>query len=239
MGQKTHPLGFRLGYSKTWKSRWYSKDNYTKFLHEDLKLRRYIKNNLKTAAISKVEIERTGEKALVCIYTGRPGVIIGTKGALIKELREKLQKLVESEVDIEIREIPNAELDAQLVAENIASQLERRMGFRRAMKKALATVMKLGAKGCKVQIKGRIGGAEMARTEQYAEGRVPLQMLRADIDYGFGEAHTIYGVVGVKVWIFHDEVLPEQIKGGDLQEQTVARKKRGRRGKSRRRRSDG
>lgn len=236
MGQKTHPLGFRLGYSKTWKSRWYSKDSYTKFLHEDLKIRRYIKTNLKNAAISKVEVERTGEKALVCVYTGRPGVIIGTKGVLIKELREKLQGLVDSDVDIEIREIPNAELDAQLVAENIASQLERRMGFRRAMKKALATVMKLGAKGCKVQIKGRIGGREMARTEHYAEGRVPLQMLRADIEYGLAEAFTIYGVVGVKVWIFHDELLPEQIKGGDFLEQTVQRKKRGRRGRSKKRR---
>lgn len=238
MGQKTHPLGFRLGFTKTWKSRWYSKDNYTKYLHEDLKVRKYIKENLKGAAVSRVVVERTGDKAVVCIYTGRPGVIIGTKGALIKELRDKLQGLVESEMDIDIREIQNAELDAQLIAENIASQLEKRMGFRRAMKKAIATVMKLGAKGCKVQIKGRIGGAEMARTEQYAEGRVPLQTLRADIEYGLAEAFTIYGVVGVKVWVFNDEVLPKSDKEAEPGVELVTRKKRSRRGRSKKRRPE-
>ncbi len=220
MGQKTHPIGFRLGYTTTWKSRWFNKQNYAKFLHDDLKIREFVKKELVGAAISKVEIERTSDKCIVYIFSARPGVIIGTKGSRINEFRDDLQKFAGKNTEVEIREIDNAELDGQLVAENIAQQLEKRMGFRRAMKKALSTVMKLGAQGCKVQIKGRLGGAEMARTEHYSEGRVPLQMLRADIDYGQATAFTIAGTVGVKVWIFHGEILQDKI--GDFQ---IERKK--------------
>ncbi|MGD8718240.1 MAG: 30S ribosomal protein S3 [Candidatus Zixiibacteriota bacterium] len=211
MGQKTHPIGFRLGYIKTWDSRWFAKRDYAAKLHEDLAIRGYVKRNFGNAAISRIQIERTTDRVIVHIWTARPGMIIGTKGARIAQLRDDLKNLVGSELDVEIREIENAELDAQLVAENVAAQLERRMGFRRVMKKTLSTVMKLGAKGCKIQVKGRIGGAEMGRTQKYAEGRVPLQTLRADIDYGQAEAKTVYGVVGVKVWIFRDEVLPSEI----------------------------
>jgi len=211
MGQKTHPIGFRLGYIKTWQSRWFSKKDYARRLHEDLAIRRYTRAALANAAVSKVEIERTADKTVVYVWTARPGMIIGTKGARIAQLRDELKSLVGQGVDVEIREIENAELDAQLVAESIASQLERRMGFRRVMKKTLSTVMKLGAKGCRIQVKGRIGGAEMARQERYAEGRVPLHTLRADIDYGQATANTVYGVVGAKVWIFKDEILPSDI----------------------------
>ncbi|NIT37253.1 MAG: 30S ribosomal protein S3 [candidate division Zixibacteria bacterium] len=211
MGQKTHPVGFRLGYIKTWDSRWFAKRDYAAKLHQDLAIRNYIKKNFANAAISRVHIERTTDRIVVHIWTARPGMIIGTKGARISQLREELKELVAGELDVEIREIENAELDAQLVAENIAAQLERRMGFRRVMKKTLATVMKLGVKGCKIQVKGRIGGAEMARLERYADGRVPLQTLRADIDYGQAEGKTVYGLVGVKVWIFRDEVLPSEV----------------------------
>jgi small subunit ribosomal protein S3 len=211
MGQKTHPIGFRLGYIKTWDSRWFAKRDYAAKLHEDLAIRRYIKKNFGNAAISRVQVERTTDRIIAHIWTARPGMIIGTKGSRISQLREELKNLVGAELDVEIREIENAELDAQLVAENVAAQLERRMGFRRVMKKTLATVMKLGAKGCKIQVKGRIGGSEMARQERYADGRVPLQTLRADLDYGQAEAKTVYGLVGVKVWIFRDEVLPADV----------------------------
>jgi small subunit ribosomal protein S3 len=211
MGQKTHPIGFRLGYIKTWDSRWFAKRDYAAKLHQDLAIRRYIKKNFGNAAISRVRVERTTDRIIVHIWTARPGMIIGTKGSRIAQLRDELKALVGGELDVEIREIENAELDAQLVAENVAAQLERRMGFRRVMKKTLATVMKLGAKGCKIQIKGRIGGAEMGRTQKYAEGRVPCQTLRADLDYGQAEAKTVYGIVGVKVWIFRDEVLPADV----------------------------
>jgi len=212
MGQKTHPIGFRLGYIKTWSSRWFAKKDYARQLHEDLAIRSYIKKELSAAAISRVELERTTSRMVVHIFTARPGMIIGAKGTRIAQLREQLKSYVGTELDVEIREIENAELDAQLVAENIASQLERRMGFRRVMKKTLSTVMKLGAKGCRIQVKGRIGGAEMARQERYAEGRVPLQTLRADINYGQAQARTVYGTVGVKVWIFRDEILPSDIE---------------------------
>ena len=211
MGQKTHPVGFRLGYIKSWDSRWFAKRDYAAKLHQDLAIRRFVKGNLPNAAISRVYIERTTDRIIVHIWTARPGMIIGTKGTRIAQLRDELKKLTGADLDVEIREIENAELDAQLVAENVAAQLERRMGFRRVMKKTLATVMKLGAKGCKIQVKGRIGGSEMARQERYAAGRVPLQTIRADIDYGQAEAKTVYGVVGVKVWIFRDEVLPSEI----------------------------
>lgn len=230
MGQKTHPVGFRLGYIKTWDSRWFAKRDYATKLHQDLAIRNYVKKNFGNAAISRVQIERTTDRIIVHIWTARPGMIIGTKGARIAQLREELKTLVGGDLDVEIREIENAELDAQLVAENVAAQLERRMGFRRVMKKTLATVMKLGAKGCKIQVKGRIGGAEMGRQERYADGRVPLQTLRADIDYGQAEAKTVYGVVGVKVWIFRDEVLPSEVAERDtLAEQTRRPAKRKRR----------
>lgn len=233
MGQKTHPVGFRLGYIKSWDSRWFAKRDYAAKLHQDLAVRRYIKRNLANAAISRVYIERTTDRIIVHIWTARPGMIIGTKGARIAQLRDELKELTGADLDVEIREIENAELDAQLVAENVAAQLERRMGFRRVMKKTLATVMKLGAKGCKIQVKGRIGGAEMARQERYADGRVPLQTLRADIDYGQAEAKTVYGVVGVKVWIFRDEVLPSDVAEREAFVEPVRRptKRKRRRGK--------
>lgn len=230
MGQKTHPIGFRLGYIKTWDSRWFAKRDYAVKLHQDLAIRRYVKKNFSNAAISRVQIERTTDRVIVHIWTARPGMIIGTKGARITQLREELKEIAGGDLDVEIREIENAELDAQLVAENVAAQLERRMGFRRVMKKTLATVMKLGAKGCKIQVKGRIGGREMGRQERYADGRVPCQTLRADIDYGQAEAKTVYGVVGVKVWIFRDEVLPSEIAEREaLAEQTRRPAKRKRR----------
>jgi small subunit ribosomal protein S3 len=230
MGQKTHPIGFRLGYIKTWDSRWFAKRDYAVKLHQDLAIRRYVKKNFSNAAISRVQIERTTDRVIVYIWTARPGMIIGTKGARITQLREELKEIAGGDLDVEIREIENAELDAQLVAENVAAQLERRMGFRRVMKKTLATVMKLGAKGCKIQVKGRIGGREMGRQERYADGRVPCQTLRADIDYGQAEAKTVYGVVGVKVWIFRDEVLPSEIAEREaLAEQTRRPAKRKRR----------
>jgi small subunit ribosomal protein S3 len=235
MGQKTHPVGFRLGYIKNWESRWFSKKDYARKLHEDLAVRRYVKKSMANAAISRVEIERTAGKIVVHIWTARPGMIIGTKGARIAQLREELKALVGGELDVEIREIENAEVDAQLVSENIASQLERRMGFRRVMKKTLATVMKLGAKGCRIQVKGRIGGSEMGRTEWYSDGRVPLQTLRADIEFGQAEAKTVYGVVGVKVWVFREEVLPADVLARTSSEEQTRRpakkkRRRGRRG---------
>lgn len=230
MGQKTHPIGFRLGYIKTWDSRWFAKRDYAAKLHQDLAIRGYVKKNFTNAAISRVQIERTTDRIIVHIWTARPGMIIGTKGARIAQLREELKALVGGDLDVEIREIENAELDAQLVAENVAAQLERRMGFRRVMKKTLATVMKLGAKGCKIQVKGRIGGAEMGRRERYSDGRVPCQTLRADIDYGQAEGKTVHGLVGVKVWIFRDEVLPSEVAERDaLAEQTRRPAKRKRR----------
>jgi small subunit ribosomal protein S3 len=234
MGQKTHPIGFRLGYIKNWDSRWFAKRDYASQLHQDLAIRRYIKGNFGNAAISKVRIERTTDRIIVHIWTARPGMIIGTKGARIAQLREDLRGLVGSELDVEIREIENAELDAQLVAENIASQLERRMGFRRVMKKTLATVMKLGAKGCKIQVKGRIGGAEMGRQERYSDGRVPLQTLRADIDYGQAEAKTVYGLVGVKVWIFREEILPSEVLEREAQAEQTRRPSKKKRRRSKR-----
>jgi small subunit ribosomal protein S3 len=230
MGQKTHPIGFRLGYIKTWDSRWFAKRDYAAKLHQDLAIRAYVKKNFGNAAISRVQIERTTDRIIVHIWTARPGMIIGTKGARITQLREELKTLVGGDLDVEIREIENAELDAQLVAENVAAQLERRMGFRRVMKKTLATVMKLGAKGCKIQVKGRVGGSEMGRQERYSDGRVPCQTLRADIDYGQAEAKTVYGLVGVKVWIFREEVLPSEVAERDLlAEQTRRPSKRKRR----------
>jgi small subunit ribosomal protein S3 len=202
VGQKVHPTGFRLGINKTWQSNWYARRNYADLLHEDLMIRGYIKKRLFHAGISKVEIERAANRAKINIHTARPGIIIGKRGAEVDKLKNELQDLTKKQVAINIREIRKAEIDAQLVAENIALQLERRVAFRRAMKKAITSALRFGAKGVRIQSSGRLAGAEMARREWYREGGVPLHTIRADIDYGFAEARTTYGQVGVKVWIY-------------------------------------
>ncbi|HEU4949720.1 MAG TPA: 30S ribosomal protein S3 [Candidatus Deferrimicrobiaceae bacterium] len=209
MGQKTHPFGFRLGIIKTWRSRWYSEKEYAPQLQEDLRIRGFVKGRLNHAGVSSVEIERRSNRINVLISTARPGIVIGKKGAEIENLKTEIQKLTPKEVSINILEIRRPETDGQLTAENVAMQLERRVAFRRAMKKTVLSSMKLGAKGIKIQVSGRLGGAEMSRTEWYREGRVPLHTLRADIDYGFAEARTTYGIIGVKVWIYKGEVLPK------------------------------
>ena len=208
MGQKVHPYGFRLGIIKNWRSRWYSEKEYAANLQEDLRIREYVKKRLTHAGVSVVEIERKSSRVHVIIHTARPGIVIGKKGAEIENLKKDLQRFAKKEVSITIQEIRRPETDAQLTAENVAMQLERRIAFRRAMKKTVLSSMKLGAKGIKIHVAGRLGGAEMARSEWYREGRVPLHTLRADIDYGFAEANTTYGKIGVKVWIYKGEVLP-------------------------------
>ena len=212
MGQKTHPVGFRLGIIKTWDSKWFASKNYAKFLHEDLTIKRFLKGRLHQAGVSKIEIERAANKdkrAKINIYTSRPGLVIGRKGAEVENLKKELQRITDKEVILNITEIKRPEVDAQLVAENIALQLERRVSFRRAMKRNVSQALKFGAKGIKAMCAGRLAGAEMARTEWYREGRVPLQTIRADIDYGFAIAMTKYGVIGVKVWVFKGEVYQE------------------------------
>jgi small subunit ribosomal protein S3 len=211
LGQKVNPISFRLGYIKTWDSRWYAGKDYPQLLIEDLRIRDYLKKKLYHAGVAKIEIERVAskaKKAKITIHTARPGIIIGKKGAEVDNLKKELQKMTQKEIFISIQEVKRAELNAQLVAENVALQMERRVGFRRAMKKAVTSTMKLGAKGIKIHCAGRLGGAEMARVEWYREGRVPLHTLRADIDYGLAEAKTTYGIVGVKVWIFKGEIFP-------------------------------
>jgi small subunit ribosomal protein S3 len=208
LGQKVNPIGLRLGGIKTWRSQWFSEKNYSELLHEDIKIRKFLKGKLYHAGISRIEIERAANKAKVNIHAARPGIIIGKKGSEIEKLKKDLETITKSEVIINILEVRKPEIDAQLVAENVAQQLERRVAFRRAMKKCVTTAMKFGAKGIRVSCGGRLGGAEMARSEWYREGRVPLHTLRADIDCGFTEAHTAYGLIGVKVLIFHGEVLP-------------------------------
>jgi small subunit ribosomal protein S3 len=208
LGQKVNPIGFRLGVIKTWDSKWYAEADYAKLLHEDLKLRDFLKKRLYHSGVSKIEIERAANKAKINIYTARPGLIIGKKGSEVETLKKELAKLTDKEVFLNIQEIRKPELDAQLVAENVAMQLERRIAFRRAMKKSVTTALKFGAKGIRITCSGRLGGAEMSRTEWYREGRVPLHTLRADIDYGFAEAKTTYGIIGIKVLIFKGEVLP-------------------------------
>ncbi|MGH8524203.1 MAG: 30S ribosomal protein S3 [Gammaproteobacteria bacterium] len=210
MGQKTHPYGFRLGFNKTWRSRWYSDRDYAKLLHEDLKLRDKLKERFAHAGVSKIEIERAANKLKIDIHTSRPGIIIGRKGAEIEKLKKELSQLTGREVYLNIIEVRRPDLDAQLVSENVALQLERRVAFRRAMKESVSRAMRMGAQGIKIQCAGRLGGTEIARTEWYREGRVPLHTLRADISYGFGESKTTYGVIGVKVWIFRGEVLTEE-----------------------------
>jgi len=208
LGQKVHPYGFRLGIIKDWRSRWYAEKEYGANLQEDLRIRSFVKKRLTHAGVSVVEIERKSNRVHVIIHTARPGIVIGKKGAEIETLKKDLQKFAKKEVSITIQEIRRPETDAQLTAENVAMQLERRVAFRRAMKKTVLSSMKLGAKGIKINVAGRLGGAEMARSEWYREGRVPLHTLRADIDYGFAEARTTYGKIGVKVWIYKGEVLP-------------------------------
>lgn len=212
MGQKTHPYGFRLGYNKTWHSRWYADQDYAKILHQDLNLRNSLKKRLSHAGVSEIDIERAADRLRVTIYTARPGIIIGRKGAEVDKLRDDLRKMTGREVHINIQEIQRPELDAQLVSANIAGQLERRVSFRRAMKKAMESAFRFGAKGIKIMVAGRLGGAEIARTEWYQEGRLPLHTLKADIDYGFAEAGTTYGVIGVKVWVYKGDLLKEKAR---------------------------
>jgi len=211
LGHKTHPIGNRLGIIRNWDSRWFAKQDYAELLHEDLQIRKYIKNKLYHAGISRIEIERAGEregqKVRIIIHTARPGIIIGKKGAEVEKLKKEIEAMTEKNITIDIKEIRKPELDAQLVAENIALQLEKRVAYRRAMKKAVAAAMRFGAQGIKVQAAGRLAGAEIARREWYRDGRVPLHTFRADIDYGFAEAKTTYGVIGVKVWIYKGDVL--------------------------------
>ncbi|MCX5799303.1 MAG: 30S ribosomal protein S3 [Proteobacteria bacterium] len=212
MGQKTNPIGFRLGIIKTWDSKWFASNNYAKFLHEDITIKKFLKERLRQAGISRIEIERAAnkdKKAKINIYTSRPGLVIGRKGAEVENLKKELQRITDKEVILNITEVKRPEIDAQLVAENIALQLERRVSFRRAMKRNVSQALKFGAKGIKAMCSGRLAGAEMARTEWYREGRVPLQTIRADIDYGFTTATTKYGVIGIKVWIFKGEIYQE------------------------------
>ena len=205
MGQKVHPYGFRLGFNKTWRSRWYAEKKYAELLHEDLRLRADLKRQLHHAGVSAIEIERAANKLKVNILTSRPGIIIGRKGSEVDRLKEEIRKRTNRDVFINILEIDKPELDAQLVAESIAMQLEKRVAFRRAMRKAVESAQRFGAKGIRVRVAGRLGGNEIARSEWYLEGRVPLHTLRADVDYGFAESRTTYGVIGVKVWIYSGE----------------------------------
>ena len=207
MGQKVNPIGLRLGIVKTWESRWYAGKNYADYILEDYKIRKFIKKKLYHAGISKIEIERSSKRVRLRIYTARPGIVIGKKGSEIEQLKNELEKMIAQEVMIDIQEVRKPEIEAQLVAENVALQIERRVAFRRAMKRAVSSAMRFGAKGVKIICAGRLGGAEMARTEWYREGRVPLHTLRADIDYGFTEANTTYGIIGIKVFIFKGEIL--------------------------------
>ena len=210
MGQKVHPYGFRLVYNKSWHSRWYAEHDYSRLLHEDLELRSSLKRRLSHAGVSEIDIERAADKLRVTIYTSRPGIIIGRKGAEVDKLRDELMKKFGREVHINIQEIQRPELDAQLVAENLAGQLLRRVAFRRVMKKAMESAFRFGAKGFKVMVSGRLGGSEIASTEWYQDGRLPLHTLKADIEYGFAEAKTNYGLIGCKVWIYRGDLLREK-----------------------------
>jgi small subunit ribosomal protein S3 len=212
VGQKVHPYGFRVGYIFDWQSKWYSKKNYTNFLHEDLNIRKKIEEELKEANVSKIIIERTGQKVRVIIHTARPGIVIGRSGAEIERLKKKLEVLTEQELTLDVVEIRRPELDAKVVSQNIAQQIVKRVSYKRAMKRAVTAALKAGALGVKVMCSGRLAGAEIARSEWYREGRVPLHTIRADIDYGFTEATTTYGQIGVKVWIFKGEIILKEKK---------------------------
>jgi small subunit ribosomal protein S3 len=210
LGQKVNPVGFRLGIVKTWESRWFADKDYAGYIYEDYKIRRFVKKKLFHAGISRIEIERSSKHIRLRIFTSRPGIVIGKKGAEIGLLKKDLEKIVSSEVHVDIQEVRKPEMDAQLVAENVAMQIERRVAFRRAMKRGVSSAMRFGAQGIKIICAGRLGGAEMARTEWYKEGRIPLHTLRADIDYGFTEARTTYGAIGIKVFIFKGEILKQE-----------------------------
>ncbi|MDR0310378.1 MAG: 30S ribosomal protein S3 [Acidobacteriota bacterium] len=210
MGQKVHPYGFRLGVNKTWRSRWFARKDYGGLLHEDLRLKSMLKNKFAHAGVSRIDVERAANKLTVIIFTSRPGIIVGKKGSEIEKLKKELQLVTGRDVNLKIQEISKPELDSQLVAEGIAQQLEKRIAFRRAMRRAVDGTLRFGAKGIKVRISGRLNGAEIARTEWYLSGQLPLHTLRADIDYGFAEASTTYGVIGIKVWIYKGEVFEMQ-----------------------------
>lgn len=212
MGQKINPIGLRLGINKTWDSRWFAGDDYADKLHEDIKIRRYIKKTLNQAGVSKIVIERPSKKCFVSIHSARPGVVIGKKGSDIDKIKKEVQKLTKDEVQINIIEVRKPELDSTLIAESIAGQLERRVAFRRAMKRAVQSALRMGAEGIRINVSGRLGGAEIARMEWYREGRVPLHTLRADVDYGIATALTTYGIIGVKVWVFKGEIRKDEEK---------------------------
>lgn len=234
MGQKVKPTGFRLGITEDWRSRWYAGNDYAATLENDLKLRKYVEKKLSNAALSRVEIERAGDKIKVIITTARPGIVIGKKGAEVDVLRKELEKISGGHVSVEVIEAKRPELDANLIAQSIAEQLEGRVAFRRAMRKAVQSARKSGAQGIRIQCSGRLGGAEMSRREWYREGRVPLHTLRAMIDYGFATAHTTMGSCGIKVWVYYGEVLPGQDKKNPALEGTSAQRRgRGRRGERR------
>ena len=210
MGQKVHPIGFRLGVNRNWDSRWFARKEYSDFVLEDYNIRKFLKKRLFQAGVARIEIERAANKVRIRMYTARPGIVIGKKGVEIEKLKRELEKMINREIIIDIQEVRKAEVEAQLVAENVALQLVRRIAFRRAMKKSVTAALRFGAQGIKIACSGRLGGAEMARREWYREGRVPLHTLRADIDYGFAEARTTYGIIGVKVIIFKGEILPDK-----------------------------
>ena len=242
MGQKVHPYGFRLGITKTWRSRWFAKQDYAKLLHEDLDLKRSLGERLKSAGVSSIEVDRPGNKIRITIRTSRPGIVIGRKGAEIEKLKQDLAQKTKREVFIDIQEVHKPELDAQLVSESIALQLEKRIAFRRAMRKSVDSALRFGCKGIKVRVSGRLNGAEIARTEWYLQGQLPLHTLRADIDYGFTEAHTTYGVIGVKVWVYKGQILEHPGKRslrGDPEPRPRQRREGGERDRDRRPRRDG
>lgn len=216
MGQKVHPIGFRLGFTKMWNSRWYAERDYAALLHEDIKIRKIVKEKLAHAGVSRIEIERSAQTAKINIYSARPGIIIGRKGAEVDKLKKDLGTITGKQIHINIMEVKKPEIDAQLVAENIAMQLIKRIAFRRAMKKSVASALRFGAQGIKIKCSGRLAGSEIARSEWYKEGRVPLHTLRADIDYGLAEAKTTYGQIGIKVWIYKGEILPKKEGGAGV-----------------------
>jgi small subunit ribosomal protein S3 len=226
MGQKVHPYGFRLGVTKNWRSRWFAKQDYSKLLHEDLELKESLQSRLKAAGVSSIEVDRPGNKLRITIRTSRPGIIIGRKGAEIEKLKSDLAKKTKREVFIDIQEVHRPELDAQLVSESIALQLEKRVAFRRAMRKAVDSALRFGCKGIKVRVSGRLNGAEIARSEWYLQGQLPLHTLRADIDFGFSQAYTTYGVIGIKVWTYRGEVLEGSSRRGSLRNEGEPRRRR-------------
>ncbi len=229
MGQKVHPYGFRLGFNKPWRSRWFANQGYAKLLQEDLELKEALRERLKSAGVSSIEVDRPGNKLRVTIRTSRPGIIIGRKGAEIEKLKQDMAKKTKREVFVDIQEVHKPELDAQLVSESIALQLEKRVAFRRAMRKAVDSALRFGCKGIKVRVSGRLNGAEIARSEWYLQGQLPLHTLRADIDYGFAEAHTTYGVIGIKAWLYKGEILDLTKRRGLLPEPEPRREPRERR----------